>query len=104
MRVGLLPAGADNGVVFLVVSILGVEDLVFKIFLEVVVADRAEKFGAFVRKKLGFDNVVVEVSLELPSGFLDRFGERKIIGSMFSLLSDSKVVALRFCAGEERAV
>lgn len=49
-----------------------------------------------MRKKLvGGGLLRVVVSFPLPSGHLDRFGERKIIGSIFSLLSASKEVALR---------
>jgi hypothetical protein len=42
-------------------------------------------------------------SLGLPSGFLERLGERKMMGSMFSALSlsASKAEALRLL-GEER--
>lgn len=36
----------------------------------------------------------------MPSGHLDRFGERKVTGSMFSLLSSSNVVAFRLLGGE----
>lgn len=48
------------------------------------------------------------VSLSLlvlePSGFLERLGERKMMGSMFSELSSSKVWALRLMGEEMDAV
>lgn len=55
--------------------------------------------GARVRKKF-----VGLRAAEVPSGFLERFGERKMMGSMFSelSLSASKVEALRLL-GEVRA-
>ena len=56
--------------------------------------------GALVRKKLV--GLTKEVSLLLPSGHLERLGERKMMGSMFSELSSSKEAALRLI-GEERA-
>ncbi len=51
-----------------------------------------------VRKKF----VGLRRSLELPSGFLDRFGERKMMGSIFSelSLSVSKAEAFRLLGGE----
>ena len=59
--------------------------------------------GALVRKKLvGF----VNVSLEEPSVALDRFGERKIAGSIFSesfAESKSKLSAFRL-EGEVKEV
>jgi hypothetical protein len=41
--------------------------------------------------------------VEDPSGFLERLGERKMIGSTFSASSDSKAEALRL-EGEVSAV
>jgi len=111
-RVGERPAGADSGDDF--------EIVVFKR----VAWDRAARIGrrgevvglrdenalgaggeggAFVRKKLvGLTNV----SLLEPSAAFERFGERKMEGSMFSESmvskgSKSKVAALRL-VGEER--
>lgn len=111
-RVGERPAGVDSG-----------EDFEMVVFKRVA-WDRAARIGrrgevegfrdekplraggeggAFVRKKLvGLANV----SLLEPSAALDRFGDRKMEGSMFSESmvsreSKSKVVALRL-VGEER--
>lgn len=55
---------------------------------------------------MGLDGMVEVVSFEEPLGHLERFGERKIIGSMFSVLSSSKAVAFLLLGGdsvEERA-
>ena len=102
-RVGERPAGAERGVER-EVSSLGAGERAGRIGRRgEVIGLRDEKSfgdgGALVRKKFcGFRR-----SFELPSGFLDRFGERKIMGSMFSelSLSASKAEALRLL-GEER--
>ena len=103
-RVGERPAGAERGVER-EVSSLGAGERAGRIGRRGEATGLRDENslgdgGALVRKKCcGFTR-----SLELPSGFLDRFGERKIIGSMFSelSLSASKAEALRLL-GEERA-
>lgn len=103
-RVGERPAGAERGVER-EVSSLGAGERAGRIGRRgEAIGLRDEKSfgegGALVRKKF----VGLSRSLELPSGFLERFGERKMMGSMFSelSLSASKVEALRLL-GEERA-
>jgi hypothetical protein len=102
--VGERPAGVERGV-DREVSSLGAGERAGRIGRrEDAIGLRDEKSfgegGALVRKKF----VGLMRSLELPSGFLERFGERKIMGSMFSelSLSASKAEALRLL-GEERA-
>ena len=103
-RVGERPAGAERGV-DREVSSLGAGERAGRIGRRgEAIGLRDEKSfgegGALVRKKFcGFRR-----SLELPSGFLERFGERKIMGSIFSelSLSASKAEALRLL-GEVRA-
>jgi len=104
--VGERPAGAERAEGFeTVVLSLGAGERAGRIGrLECVVVDfRAEKSlgdgGALVRKKLVG---LKRESLPLPSGALERFGERKMTGSIFSK-SSSKAVALRL-VGEERAL
>lgn len=101
--VGLRPAGAESGLDFeRLVSSLGAGERAGRIGRrDVTVGLREEKSwgegGARVRKKfVGF----TRVSLLEPSGHLERLGERKIIGSMFSLLSSSNVVAFRLLGGD----
>ena len=103
-RVGERPAGAERGV-DREVSSLGAGERAGRIGRRgEAIGLRDEKSfgegGALVRKKFcGFSR-----SFELPSGFLERFGDRKMMGSMFSelSLSASKAEALRLL-GEVRA-
>lgn len=103
LRVGERPAGAERVVDF-EVSSLGAGERAGRIGRwGEAVGLREEKSlgegGALVRKKL----VDLRRSLEVPSGFFDRLGERKMMGSMFSALSlsASKAEALRLM-GEVR--
>ncbi len=90
--VGLRPAGAERGVDFTVSSLGAAGDLALRMCRR---GDAATGFneeksfgegGARVRKKLvGLQSVSLDAWV--PSGCLDRFGERKMTGSMFSLLS-----------------
>jgi len=102
--VGERPAGAERGADF-EVSSLGAGERAGRIGRRgEVMGLRDEKSlgegGALVRKKLVG---LRRVSFPVPSGHFDRFGERKIIGSMFSALSSSKAWALRLL-GEERVL
>lgn len=97
LRVGDRPAGAERGVDF-EVSSLGAGERAGRIGRrgeEVCLKEEKSlgEGGALVRKKL----VGLRRSLEVPSGFFERFGERKMMGSMFSelSLSASKVEAFR---------
>jgi hypothetical protein len=100
--VGERPAGAERGTDF-EVSSLGASERAGRVGRRgEAIGFKDEKSlgegGALVRKKL----VGLSRSLELPSGFLERLGERKAMGSMFSALSSaSKAEALRL-VGEER--
>jgi len=104
-RVGLRPAGADSGVDF-PMSIRGAGALALRIgrWADVVGLEEEKSLvaGARVRKKLIGLHCV---SLLEPSGCLERLGERKMTGSMFSelSLSTSNDVALRL-DGEVRLV
>ena len=109
LRVGERPAGADKGEDFeIVVLSFGAGERAGRMGrrgeVTLGVGLRAEEKslgegGALVRKKLvGLRSV----SLLVPSGALERFGERKMTGSIFSA-SSSKVVALRL-VGEERGL
>jgi hypothetical protein len=86
-RVGDRPAGAERGVER-DVSTLGAVERAERIGL------RGETIGLTDEKSLGEGGALVRKkfwglrrSLGLPSGFLERFGERKMNGSMFSELS-----------------
>jgi len=103
LRVGERPAGAERGA-DLEVSSLGAGERAGRIGRRgEAMGLREEKSlgegGALVRKKL----VGLRRSLEVPSGFLERLGERKMMGSTFSALSlsASKAEALRL-VGEVR--
>jgi hypothetical protein len=103
-RVGERPAGAERGVER-EVSSLGAGERAGRIGRrgEVIRLMDEKSFGeggALVRKKF----CGLRRSLGLPSGFLERLGEMKMKGSMFSelSLSASKAEALRLL-GEERA-
>lgn len=92
LRVGLRPAGAERGVDFPVSSRGAAGDLALRMCRrgEAATGLREEKSfgegGARVRKKLvGLQRGSLDVCV--PSGCLDRLGERKMTGSMFSLLS-----------------
>jgi hypothetical protein len=102
-RVGERPAGAERGVER-EVSSLGAGEHAERI------GRRGETIGLTDEKSLGEGGALVRKkfwglrrSLGLPSGFLERFGERKMKGSMFSelSLSASNAEALRLL-GEER--
>lgn len=104
LRVGERPAGAERGVDFWMLS-FGAGERAGRIGRRgETTGFREEKSlgegGAFVRKKLVG---LLRVSLLVPSGFLERLGDRKMMGSMFSVLSSSKVWALRLL-GEVRVV
>jgi hypothetical protein len=104
-RVGERPAGAEREVDFEIeVSSLGAGERAVWIGRRGAARTglRADEKslgegGALVKKIL----VGLRVSFPVPSGHLDRLGERKI-GSMFSQLSSSKAAALRLL-GEVRA-
>jgi len=107
LRVGERPAGAESGVDLEIAEVLslGAGERAGRIGRRgETTGFRHEKSlgegGAFVRKKLVG---LLRVSLLVPSGFLERLGERKMMGSMFSVLSSSKVWALRLL-GEVRVV
>jgi hypothetical protein len=102
--VGERPAGAERGI-DREVSSLGAGERAGR------TGRRGEAIGLRDEKSLGEGGALVRKkfcgltsSLELPSGFLERFGERKMKGSMFSVLSlsASKAEALRLL-GEVRA-
>lgn len=102
--VGERPAGAERGV-DREVSSLGAGERAGRI------GRRGEAIGLRDEKSFGEGGALIRKkfcglrrSLELPSGFLERLGERKMMGSMFSAssLSASKAEALRLL-GEERA-
>lgn len=102
-RVGERPAGAERGAER-EVSSLGAGERAGRI------GRRGEAMGLTGEKSLGEGGALVRKkfcglrrSLGLPSGFLERFGERKMNGLMFSALSlsASKAEALRLL-GEER--
>ncbi len=94
-RVGERPAGAERGVVF-EGSIRGAAgDRAESIFLGDVTGLMAEEKslgegGARVTKKFCGLQRGEDVALLEPSGHLDRLGERKMTGSMFSLFSLSE--------------
>lgn len=110
-RVGERPAGAERGEDFETdVLSFGSGDRAVRIGRRGDVAVfREEKSlvgdgGALVRKKL---TGLTTDSLLLPSGHLERLGERKMTGSTFSASSSSsKDAALRFTADEgvDRAI
>jgi len=107
LRVGERPAGADLDLEMELVLILGVGERAERIgrWDEMGLDLRGDERslgegGALVKKKL---TGLVKVSLHDPSGALERLGERKMIGSMFSESSWSKAVALRL-VGEVRVV
>ena len=104
LRVGERPAGAERGLDFEIdVLSLGTGERAVRIGrrVDVALGFKQEKSplgdgGALVRKKFtGFSTE----SLLLPSGHLERLGERKMTGSTFSE-SSSKAVALRLTADE----
>ena len=92
LRVGDRPAGADEGeAVEIVVFSLGAGERAGRIGRrgEVTLGLSAEEKslgegGALVRKKL---IGLTEESLPVPSGALERFGDRKMTGSTFSASS-----------------
>jgi len=103
-RVGERPAGADRGVDFEAsVLSLGAGERAGRI------GRRGEVMGLQEVKSLGEGGARVRKKFvglrgaEVPSGFLERLGERKMMGSMFSasLVSASKAEALRLL-GEVR--
>jgi hypothetical protein len=90
LRVGERPAGAERGVDLELVLTFGTGERAERMgrWDEMGVALMGEERslgegGALVRKKLT-GLVKVEVSLQDPSGALERFGDRKMIGSIFS--------------------
>lgn len=101
--VGDRPAGALNGLLLIVVLSFLIGERASRIGRRGEERDVDVEAGALVRKKL-VGLVKEAVSFDEPSRALDRFGERKMTGSMFSeslVLSKSKDSALRF-GGEVR--
>ena len=108
-RAGERPAGADRGVVFasrrgaageraVRIGRRGEASVCFGFRKE----NSLGLGGAFVRKNL--DRLGLrKVSLLVPSGHLERLGERKMIGSMFSALSSSSNDEALRLVGEVRA-
>jgi hypothetical protein len=103
-RVGERPAGAERGEDFETeVLSFGSGERAVRMGRGDVAVFREDKSlvgdgGALVRKKL---TGLTTDSLLLPSGHLERLGERKMTGSTFSALSSSsKDAALRFTADE----
>ena len=104
LRVGERPAGAERGAdLEASVLSLGAGERAGRI------GRRGDAIGLQEVKSLGEGGARARKKLvglrgaEVPSGFLERFGERKMMGSMFSAssLSASKAEALRLL-GEER--
>ena len=95
--VGERPAGALNGLLLIVVLSLLIGERASRIGRRGEAAKEGTGAGALVRKKL-VGLVYEAVSFEDPSRALDRLGERKTVGSIFSaswVLSKSKDSALR---------